>query len=78
MNKIKQYRNTVGVTQKELGELLGVGQSTIDRYESGVRKINYQIAWKIVDSLNQLGANCSFDDVFPNPNTQNNNCKSSA
>ncbi|EKO3629015.1 helix-turn-helix transcriptional regulator [Vibrio metschnikovii] len=71
MNNIKEYRNSIGITQKRLGKAVGVGQSTIDRYENGVRKINYQTAWMIVDSLNQLGAHCSFDDVFPNPKHKN-------
>lgn len=67
MNRIKYYRNSAKATQKELGAAIGVGQSTIDRYESGERKVSVETAWLIVTSLNTLGAECSFDDVFPEP-----------
>jgi putative transcriptional regulator len=69
MNQIKNYRNSIGATQKQLGDAVGVGQSTIDRYESGVRKLRVNQCWKIVNALNELGAKCKFDDVFPNPQT---------
>lgn len=67
MNKLKQYRNSIGVNQKDLGESVGVGQSTIDRYESGKRKVSVAMAWKLVHALNEFGSDCSFDQVFPNP-----------
>ncbi|WP_025523224.1 helix-turn-helix transcriptional regulator [Vibrio parahaemolyticus] len=67
MNRIKHYRNAVNATQKDLGEVIGVGQSTIDRYESGERKVNVSTAWSIVNALNTFNANCSFSDVFPEP-----------
>ncbi|EPF2927894.1 helix-turn-helix transcriptional regulator [Vibrio navarrensis] len=69
MNKIRHYRNAVRATQKDLGEVIGVGQSTIDRYESGERNLNVSTAWKIVKALNGLNANCTFSDVFPEPHS---------
>ncbi|EGR4105001.1 TPA: helix-turn-helix transcriptional regulator [Vibrio cholerae] len=69
MNQIKHYRNSIGATQKELGDLVGVGQSAIDRYESGARKPCVNQCWNIVNALKGLGAKCEFHDVFPNPNT---------
>jgi putative transcriptional regulator len=68
MNNIKYYRNAIKARQKDLGSAIGVGQSTIDRYESGERNLNISIAWNLVNALNDLGATCSFEDVFPNPN----------
>ncbi|MBF4375996.1 MULTISPECIES: helix-turn-helix domain-containing protein [Vibrio] len=67
MNKIKHYRNEIGTSQRDLGEMVGVGQSAIDRYESGVRKVSVPMAWKIVNALNKLGSKCRFGDVFPSP-----------
>ncbi|EKO3656440.1 helix-turn-helix transcriptional regulator [Vibrio metschnikovii] len=67
MTKINEILKRIGISQERLAEIVGVSQSSINHYAKGNRKPNYQIAWKIVDSLNQLGANCSFDDVFPNP-----------
>jgi putative transcriptional regulator len=67
MNKLKHYRNSINATQKDVGDAVGVSQSTIDRYESGTRKLNTNKAWALVDALNHLGSQCSFSDVFPNP-----------
>ncbi|WP_343715295.1 helix-turn-helix domain-containing protein [Inquilinus sp.] len=35
MNEIAQARQTLNVSQAQLGELLGVTQATISRYETG-------------------------------------------
>lgn len=74
MSKIKDIRTKLGVTQNELGKKLGVSQGAMNHYENGKREISLTLARKIVHALNQLGANCTFDDVFPDPqlnNTQN-------
>lgn len=73
MNKLKDFRNHVGVTQKHIADLVGVGQGTIDRYESGARKVSIETAWKLVAVLNSLGANCTFDEVFPDPQSNHIN-----
>lgn len=72
MAKINEILKRIGKSQEKLAQIVGVSQSSINHYANGNRKPSYQTAWKIVDSLNQLGAKCSFDDVFPNPNTQHN------
>lgn len=71
MTKINEILKRIGVSQDKLAEAIGVSQSSINHYAKGNRKPNYQTAWMIVDSLNQLGAHCSFDDVFPNPKHKN-------
>lgn len=38
MTAIYKYRKENGFTQKQLGSLIGVAQSTITQYETGVRK----------------------------------------
>lgn len=35
MNKIKEIRQRLKMTQKQFGELLGVGQSAVAQWESG-------------------------------------------
>jgi len=35
--KLKEYRLSVGLTQQEFAETLGVAQNTISQYESGKR-----------------------------------------
>ncbi|WP_434340220.1 helix-turn-helix transcriptional regulator [Motilimonas cestriensis] len=67
MPKIKFIRGDLGVTQRALAEKLGLSQSTINHYENGNRSIDTGTGWKIVQALNAFGAQCSFEDVFPNP-----------
>lgn len=38
MTAIYQYRKKAGLTQKQLGDALGVAQSTMAQYETGARK----------------------------------------
>lgn len=35
MNRIKEYRTKRGLTQRELGEMIGVSDASIGNYESG-------------------------------------------
>lgn len=35
MNRIKEYRTKRGLTQRELGEMIGVSDGSIGNYESG-------------------------------------------
>ena len=66
MHQIKQYREKAGLTQKELGLLVGgLRQSAIGNYENEPRNPSIEIGRAIVRALNERGVNCSFDDVFP-------------
>lgn len=38
MNRIREYREKRGLTQKELGEMIGVAYSSIGNYELGHQK----------------------------------------
>ena len=38
MTAIYKYRKELGITQKQLGNTVGVNQSTINQYETGARK----------------------------------------
>ena len=48
---IKQLRKNKGLTQKELGELIGVKSITIRKYESNEREPNFETLYKIADVL---------------------------
>lgn len=48
---IKQLRKNKGLTQKELGELIGVKAITIRKYESNEREPNFETLYKIADVL---------------------------
>ncbi len=67
MNKISEYRNKAKVSQAGLAKTIGVTPSTIGNYEAGIRNINVEMCWKIVKALNQHGAECTFEHVFPDP-----------
>jgi putative transcriptional regulator len=68
MNRISKYRNQANISQAKLAMAVGVFPSTIGNYEAGIRRINIDMCWKIVNALNALGVGCSISEVFPNPN----------
>ena len=50
MNQIiKKIRKSRGYSQKELAELLGIADSTLAHYESGIRKITLEMFLKILN-----------------------------
>ena len=51
MNKInlKQIRKERGYTQKELASKLGIADSTLAHYETGIRKISLEMFLKILE-----------------------------
>lgn len=58
---IYKYRKHLSLTQKELGEKIGVSANTINQYENGVRKPNIIILKKLA---NVLG--CTTDQLLEN------------
>ncbi|EKZ9178177.1 helix-turn-helix transcriptional regulator [Vibrio vulnificus] len=69
MQRIRIVREEAKVSVKDLAALIGTEPSAVYHYESGRRKPDFIQCWKIVNALNELGAKCKFDDVFPNPQT---------
>ncbi|MDO4175223.1 MAG: helix-turn-helix transcriptional regulator [Eubacteriales bacterium] len=51
---IKKFRTRKGLTQKQLGELLGVSAQMIGQYETGVRNPRYSTVKKIASALDVL------------------------
>lgn len=52
MNRIKSLRKAKKITQKQLGDVLGVAESTISMYESGNRQPDVDTMRKIADYFN--------------------------
>lgn len=48
---IREARKAKGLTQKELGEKMGVGEPTITNYESGKQNLTINTLRKIADAL---------------------------
>ncbi|UCX03547.1 helix-turn-helix transcriptional regulator [Shewanella glacialimarina] len=67
MNQIARYRKAAKLTQKALGECIGVSQGAVGNYELGQRNVDLETGWKIVNVLNFHKVKCKFCDVFPNP-----------
>ncbi|WP_162012537.1 XRE family transcriptional regulator [Streptococcus sp. S784/96/1] len=59
-NKIKEYRKIQGLTQKELAEKVGMGDTTIANYEKGFRTPKKNTLFKLANAFD-----ISIDDLFP-------------
>lgn len=58
--KIKEFRGQRGLTQKELADLIEMGNTTIANYEKGFRTPKKNTLFKIANALN-----VTIDDLFP-------------
>jgi transcriptional regulator with XRE-family HTH domain len=52
MFMLKDARKAKGMTMKELGEIIGVAESTISQYEAGKRQPDFEILLKLGETLN--------------------------
>lgn len=71
MNKISNYRKRANLSQSELAKAIGKTQGAVGNYEAGIRNIDLSTCWEIVRVINQLGIECTFADVFPEPVSNN-------
>lgn len=67
MNRIAEIRSAAGITQAQLCGQLGWSQGRMSNYESQTRTPTLADSRRIVSALNALGADCTLDDVFPDP-----------
>lgn len=58
--KVRYYRNEKGLTQKELGKIIGVENNSISAYERGAASLGQDLLFKLGDALD-----ISVDDLFP-------------
>ncbi|AZG99277.1 TPA: helix-turn-helix transcriptional regulator [Proteus mirabilis] len=65
MNKISMQRKKLGISQAKLAAHLGWGQSRISNYELDIRTPSLCDCRSIVTAFNELGSDCSLDDLFP-------------
>lgn len=63
---LKQFREKKGMSQTELGNKVGLKQTTISQYENGSRKPNLAMAKKLADALE-----ISLDELFCSITFQN-------
>lgn len=67
-NKIKEYRKLKRMTQKELGEKIGVKHNTVSGYENGTNEPEQDILFKIAAALD-----VSINDLFPETRSDTTN-----
>ena len=53
MKMLRTLRKNKGLSMKELGEIIGVAESTVSQYETGKREPDFE-------TLLKLGENCNF------------------
>lgn len=63
---LKQLRVNKGLSQAELGNRIGIKQTTISQYENGSRKPPLSVAKKLSDVLD-----VTLDDIFGSLTFQN-------
>jgi len=69
-NKIKEYRKLKRMTQKELGEKIGVKHNTVSGYENGTNEPEQDILFKIAAALD-----VSINDLFPETRSDTTNIR---
>ncbi|MGW7889948.1 helix-turn-helix domain-containing protein [Staphylococcus xylosus] len=67
-NKIRLYRNSMNLTQDQLGKKLDTKKATISNYETGYRTPQQDDLFEIAKALN-----ISIDDLFPERQKESNN-----
>ncbi len=68
---IKELRTKHGITAKQLGEIIGVAESTISLYETGKRYPNYSTLMKIADHFNvTVDYILGRDSIIPDANSR--------
>jgi len=61
-NRIKEIRESRGLTAFQIAERIGVRDVTVYRYESGDTIPSLPVAQKLADALD-----CTLDELFPAP-----------
>ncbi|EMD6814804.1 helix-turn-helix transcriptional regulator [Citrobacter koseri] len=69
MNNIAKKRKRAGLTQVEFASVLGWKPSRLSNYELALRMPSLNDCRAIVNELNNLGCECSLDDIFPHPSS---------
>lgn len=67
-NKIKRFRKEKNMTQKDLGEKIGVKHNTISSYEHGTNDPELYMLYAMADVFDK-----SIDDFFPSLNDEEDN-----
>ncbi|WP_162617852.1 helix-turn-helix domain-containing protein [Salinicola halophilus] len=61
---LRELRDKAQLTQRELGEATGLGQTAIANYESGYRSPDLNRVARIVVALRRRGVKVTIDDII--------------
>lgn len=64
-NRIRALRKRAGITQSQLGDMIGHHQTMIGNYETGKRPLTLQVAREIADALGVPLADLLADEDVP-------------
>lgn len=65
MNRIKEYRQKINLTQAALAVELECEQSTVSNYENEIRSPDIPTAKKLISIFRRYGIEAEFNDLFP-------------
>lgn len=69
MNKINELIKEHNLTKAGISRAIEWGDSgRLGNYASKRRKVTVDVGYEIVSGFNKLGVNCTFEDIFPDPN----------
>lgn len=65
-HKLKRVRKEKGVTQKKLGEMIGVSEVMVGQYERGIRVPKFEMRQKIANALQvNITSLMNWDEQYP-------------
>lgn len=64
MKKLIELRNKLGLSQRALGEMLGVSHSAIRQYETRLRKPNSIMATVLIKLALENGFKMDYNDIY--------------
>jgi DNA-binding XRE family transcriptional regulator len=73
MNKLKQFREEAGLTQKQIAEKLGVSESYYCQLENNKRRMSLQLALDIAAILKKTPNDIFLPSTFAERQEQNKN-----
>lgn len=65
-NKVKGYRAMLGLTQKQIAELLGITPQSYSSKEIGIRSFKDSEKIKLKELFGEIDANLTIDSIFFN------------
>ena len=73
-DRLKESRENLGLNQTQLGEMVGVGNTTISNYEKGISFPNVDFLYKLFEALD-VDPNFLFQDEINVSNKTKKNIK---